>query len=126
LAKVDAPQGCPVIAGAFHADYTLLETQGNCARAKATSTDPMKFIDGSFVSPVTGLIKCLTTQSDCALSVICTTLVISARMDFAGTLSQDGAMLTGTAVLKGTYDGCSSLSYDVSALLDPVKAPGAE
>lgn len=86
----------------------------------------MKFVDGSFVSPVTGLVKCVTTQSDCELKVTCTTLVISARMDFAGTLSQDGAMLTGTAVLKGTYEGCSSVRYDVSALLDEIKPPSAE
>ena len=113
----DPPVSCPVIAGKFTARYTLTSTEGNCGGAKANSTDPMSFEDGKFVSPVDGIVRCTTKQYDCEVVVNCKTQVLAARLDFQGTLSADGTQLVGSATLKGSYQGCTSVSYDVDALM---------
>ncbi|MHB8877609.1 MAG: hypothetical protein ACYC8T_28290 [Myxococcaceae bacterium] len=116
-----------MIAGKFTANYTLLETEGSCGAAKPTSTDPMTFTEGNFDSPVVGLVKCATTQTDCEVVVSCTTAVLPARMDFNGTLSMDGTQLAGTAILKGSFRGCTHIRYDVAAQMEvPLSPPDGE
>ncbi len=115
-ARREAPAECPTIDGDFSALYTLLDTQGDCRAAKSTSSDPMKFQNGVYVAPVEGVVKCSTSQVGCEVTVACTTQVVKARLDFTGALSLDGAQLSGTAVLKGNYRGCTRVSYRVDAV----------
>jgi hypothetical protein len=107
---------CPRISGKFTATTTLMETQGSCGDAKATSVDPMEFDAQGFVSPVGDLAECATHQADCTLAVVCTTGLINARLEFSGTLSTDGRELHGTAVFAGSFRGCSRVVYALRAV----------
>lgn len=113
----DAPQ-CEQAIGAYKATFTLRETDGDCARAKPESHDPMQFdADGQYVSPADGLIECDTAQAGCQLAVRCTSPAMTdAKAALDAQVNADGTQIVGVGVIEGTYQGCNKVVYDVIAV----------
>lgn len=119
-AFVKSGAGCAIATGQYLSDSWLVSSEGACDRAKAHSFDRIAFdASGAFVSPAGALLPCTTRQRGCALSIACDGVVISARVRFDGSLSEDAQALAGEATLSGLYDGCRSAVYDVSAERQP-------
>jgi hypothetical protein len=98
-----------------------VDSSGDCSAAKAESHDPIAFgDDGSFTSPVEGVIRCSTSQNGCQLDVHCIAPILpGAAANLDATLSPDGDSLSGTGRVTGSYRGCTSVTYDVTAQKTP-------
>jgi hypothetical protein len=112
---------CPHIGGNFYAYSFLRATEGTCGVAPKYSSGKVEFSDGQFVSPLGALLRCDTTQDDCAVDITCTTNVIRAKMTYDGTMKADGGSFYGVARIDGSYQGCTSVTYGV--ILMPAPAP---
>src|SRR3954451_21590499 len=73
---------CKAIGSSYLAFGTLLESDGTCSEAPESTSGKVSFSQGQFVSPVGDLLKCRTTQDDCAVSVTCSVAVLNAHMSF--------------------------------------------
>jgi hypothetical protein len=88
-----------------------MNATGTCSEAPASSSGHVQFSEGQFKSPIGELMSCVTTQDDCSISVRCKIELLSAHVSFDGTLTPDNKRLNGSAVLTGSYHGCTSVTY---------------
>jgi hypothetical protein len=115
---VDTPIDCALPANRFVAQYDRFAHVGECEQMKSSKREPLQFSRGQYVPEISGLASCNTTQTGCAIVVLCISSVINARLDFEGTLAEDGRQLDGVATLTGSYGGCSRVDYMVSAFAE--------
>jgi hypothetical protein len=113
---MEQPPGskCPQVAGKFVAHGHLAHSTGTCGSTPSRPWIELQFTDGALQSPFGTLLSCTTSQADCAISVMCTPNFMKGEVVFDGMLSQDGSTLQGIATATGNYQGCSSVTYNVS------------
>jgi hypothetical protein len=113
---MEQPPGskCPQVAGKFVAHSHLVHWTGTCTSAPSRPWVELQFTDGEMESPFGTLLSCTTSQADCAISVMCSATFMKAEVVFDGMLSQDGSTVSGVATATGNYQGCSSVTYNVS------------
>jgi hypothetical protein len=112
---------CAQVHGKFVLHSHLIGSTGTCTAAPARPWVELQFTDGQMESPVGDLLNCTTSQADCAVNVTCSATFMKALIKFDGMLSKDGASILGEATAEGNYQGCTSVTYNVSVYAEAAK-----